>query len=461
MHLCIPGHKVVWDSMELRERVKHPSMYVSRGIFVHPHPFFPLTLSKASVCSLSRFAHRRAVTIAAVRTGLFTPGSPYTLNGDHVSDPVASRVLWNQLAEHIIKHFYHPDLEALRVIFAAVHAHYSGGDPVWLFVIGPAGSGKTSIAINCISALPDVQVASDLTPRGFIAGKTNKSQSTLLNKKSIILAFKDFTTMISKREEHQREIVSLLREIYDGQISYRTSEAYRKWEGKATVIAAVTPAIERCWSIHRDLGERFSQIRWQNTRRPTEAARMARAQLGHEREVSAMMRAMTLDLFQSALTEPAEMDEVQGARIDAASAIIANLRRNVIRDNSTGRPIIDVPPAEEPTRLAKGFATIARHHAALFGREQVDSADMKAALRSAIDTIPALRLGILQNVPGQIPITMREIREMTGIPKNALHWHTDELEALGVLRLGQTIDSERTCAYTPDFAEIWQEADLG
>lgn len=382
-------------------------------------------------------------------------------SGSLMSDPVASRVLWNQLAEHIIKHFYHPDLEALRVIFAAVHAHYSGGDPVWLFVIGPAGSGKTSIAINCISALPDVQVASDLTPRGFIAGKTNKSQSTLLNKRSIILAFKDFTTMISKREEHQREIVAMLREIYDGQVSYRTSEAYRQWDGKATVIAAVTPAIERCWSIHRDLGERFSQIRWQNTRRPTEASRMARAQLGHEKEIASMMRAMSLDLFQSANMEPAELEDEQGTRIDAAATIVANLRRNVIRDNFAGRPIIDVPPAEEPTRLAKGFATIACHHAALFGRDLVEAPDMKAALRSALDTIPSQRLAIIQNIPGQIPITTREIRELTGLAKNAVLWHTDELESLGVLRLGQTLDEERTCAYTPDFAEMWQEADLG
>ena len=375
-----------------------------------------------------------------------------------MSDPVASQVLWNQLAEHIIKHFYHPDLEALRVVFSAVHAHYAGGDPTWLFVTGPAGSGKTSIAINCISALPDVQVASDLTPRSFIAGKTGKSSSTLLNKKSIILAFKDFTTMISKREEHQREIVALLREIYDGQVSYRTAEAYRKWDGKATVIAAVTPAIERSWAIHRDLGERFGQVRWHNTKRPTEAARMARAQLGHEKEVAAMMRAMTIDIFQAAQKEPAGLTDAYGERIDTAATLIANLRRNVIRDSSAGRPIIELPQAEEPTRLAKGLATIACHHATLFGRDQVEGKDMQTAMRSALDTIPATRLAIVQAIPGIIPVATREIREMTGLHKNSVLWATDELEALGVITLGQTLDGERTCAQTRDFAEMWESA---
>jgi len=217
--------------------------------------------------------------------------------------------------------------------------------------------------------------------------------------------------MISKREESQKEIISILREIYDGQVSYRTAEAYRKWDGKATVIAAVTPAIERSWSIHRDLGERFGQVRWQNTKKPTEAARMARAQLGHEREVAAMMRAMTIDVFNAANKEPGELSYAQGTCIDAAATLIANLRRNVIRDSSAGRPIIDVPACEEPTRLAKGLATIAGHHAALFGREQVSALDMAAAMRSALDTIPASRLSIIQNIPGQIPVAVREIRK--------------------------------------------------
>jgi hypothetical protein len=187
---------------------------------------------------------------------------------------------------------------------------------------------------------------------------------------------------------------------------------------------------------------------------------MARAQLGHEKEVAAMMRAMTIDVFQAANKEPAEMSTEQGSSIDAAASLIANLRRNVIRDSSSGRPIIDIPPAEEPTRLAKGLATIACHHAALFTRDRVGTHDMQAATRSALDTIPATRLAIIQNIPGEIPIAVREIREMTGILKNAVHWHTDELEALGVLKLGQTMDGERLCAFTSAFAELWAEAGL-
>ena len=174
-----------------------------------------------------------------------------------------------------------------------------------------------------------------------------------------------------------------------------------------------------------------------------------------------MMRAMTLDVFNAAIHEPAELLEAQGTRIDAAATLVANLRRNVIRDSSSGRPIIDIPAPEEPTRLAKGLATIACHHAAIFGREQAEDLDMQAAMRSALDSIPAARLAILQNVAGEIFTKASDIRELSGLPKNAVQWHTDELEALGVLKIGKTVDDERVCAFTKDFMEFWTDAGLG
>lgn len=368
--------------------------------------------------------------------------------------------IYNELAEHIQKYFYHPDLEALRAVFAAVHAHYADADPVWLFVIGPPGSGKTTVAINCISCLPDVVVASDLTPRSFLVGKPGGKEKSVLNKPSIILAFKDFTTMISKREEDQREIVATLREVYDGQTSRQTAEYKNSWDGKATVIAAVTPSIERAWSIHRDLGERFGQVRWENTRKPTEAARMARAQRGHEKVISGEMRALTLALFENAPHESAELPETFGERIDSAATLIAKLRCHVIRDSSAGRPIIDVSPPEEPTRLAKSLATISCHHASLFGRSLAETKDVQVAMRTALDTIPSSRLKIVQNIPGDTFVKGSDLREMTKGHRNTIIWQTDELEAIGALEVMQSVDGERSYRYTPEFIELWDASKL-
>ena len=60
--------------------------------------------------------------------------------------------------------FYKPDLQAIRIVMGTLKAHYLDiGDPAWLFVVAPPGSGKTSVSIMGTSDLPDVAVLSDLT----------------------------------------------------------------------------------------------------------------------------------------------------------------------------------------------------------------------------------------------------------------------------------------------------------
>ena len=369
--------------------------------------------------------------------------------------------IFDSLADHINKHFYHSDLEALRAVLAAVHAHYAGADPVWLFVIGPSGSGKTSVAINCISQLPDVMVISDLTPKSFLVGTPDGQEKSILNHPSIIFAFKDFTTMISKRDDDQREIVATLREVYDGETSRRTATATRNWSGKCTVIAAVTPAIERAWAIHRDLGERFMQVRWLNSSMPAEVAKMARNQRGQEKQIAEDMRALTMALFADVASRPAaQLSDDDGDRIDSAATLIAKLRSHVVRDTHNGRQIIDVSAPEEPTRLAKSLATLACHHAALFGRDLVKESDMKVALRVGLDTVPSSRLRIMQAIPPKDTIGTVAIRATSGVHKNTLLWQTDELEAVEALVLGKTLDDERTCAFTDKFRDLWERAGL-
>lgn len=376
----------------------------------------------------------------------------------------SQELIWEALAAHINQYFYRLDLDALRSVLAAVHAHYAMGDPVWLFGIGPSGSGKTSVIVTCLSGLPDVVICSDITPRSFLVGTPDHDNTrSLLNKPSLILVFKDFTTMISKREEDQREIVATLREVYDGYTVRRTATVNRPWIGKCTVIAAVTPAIERAWAIHRDLGERFCQVRWANSHDPSKVAKTARAQQGREKEIASGMKELALGLFEASEgLPPATLSDTYGDRVDAAATVVAKLRCHVVRDSTSSRPIIDISPAEEPTRLAKSTATVACHHAALFGRSEVGKQDMRAAMRVIMDTIPSSRLRIIETIPpdAALTVTATDIRELTGIHRNTVLWQTDELEALGVLKIGKNLNDERTVSFTKEFEEVWLSANL-
>lgn len=381
--------------------------------------------------------------------------------GERVTDPDIQLAIYQELSDHLNENFYKPDLQAVRAVFSVIHAHYAEGDPVWLFVIGPARSGKTSVAINCISSLPEVTVESDLTPRSFIVGKKGKEKDSLLQRgKNVILAFKDFTTMISRREDDQKEIMATLREVYDGSFRRRTAEVNELWTGKATVIAACTPAIERAWAIHRDLGERFSQVRWHNSDNPQAVAKQARKQIGNELAIGKTTRELVETFFSLANGNIAGLPDRYGDQIDAAATMIARLRCNVVRDSHGTRQIIDVSTPEEPTTLAKNLATIAIHHAALFGSDTVSMEDMKLAMRMAIDTIPSSRAKIISSLTRDVAIPGNELREMCDVHKNTILWQTDELQALGLLEVSETITGERAYRHSMEMDDLWNASKL-
>ena len=112
------------------------------------------------------------------------------------------------------KWFYKPDLQAIRIVMSTLKAHYLNvGDPAWLFVVAPPGSGKTSVSIMGASGLPDVQILSDLTENTFLSGfyghrepglleklgETASDGNTHTTKGDGVFLVKDFTTVLTMR----------------------------------------------------------------------------------------------------------------------------------------------------------------------------------------------------------------------------------------------------------------------
>src|SRR5215831_18406045 len=87
------------------------------------------------------------------------------------------------------------------------------------------------------------------------------------------------------QREKRAKILAQLREIHDGMFKrdFGTGET-KIWKGRVTIIAAVTPVLDRHSSIFSTLGERFLQVR---SHRPDseEAGQWAIRQQGHEEEI--------------------------------------------------------------------------------------------------------------------------------------------------------------------------------
>ncbi len=342
----------------------------------------------------------------------------------------------------LLKHYYKPDLQAIRVMLGCAKAHYfGGGDPPWMFVVAPPGSGKTTMAIMGAADLPEVRQLGSFTASTFLSGFYGRQEPGLLEKLgpttqsdgvqttqgNAILLVKDFTTVLSMRRESRGEILGQLREIYDGEYrkDFGTGES-KVWRGRITILAAVTPVIDRYYSVFSVLGERFLQLRWH---RPEsfEAGQRAIQQQGQEEVIRDEMRLAIQKIFADSNLKIPTMSEKAERRIASLAEVVAIARTHIFRNNYGGRDIEYVPEPEANTRISKSLASIAKGIAALNQRRQVSEQDLQDAFRVGLDCIPDNRRRLL------LAIARGRDWQQLSVPRTVRDREIQELEALELI----------------------------
>ena len=340
--------------------------------------------------------------------------------------------------------FYKPDHQAIRIVLGTLQAHYLKiGDPAWLFVIAPPGAGKTTLSIMGACGLPEVTALGDFTEQTFLSGFYGSKQAGLLEKLGrtvqegktyvtegdAIFLLKDFTTVLSMRREKRGVILSQLREIHDGMFKrdFGTGET-KIWRGRVSIIAAVTPAIDRYNSIFTVLGERFLKLRWH---RPDseEAGEWAIRQQGREKEIQGEIKGEVERIFKDASCDPPMLSGAMTRRIAALAEIVAIARTHVFRNSYGNREIEFIPEPEANTRIAKGLAAIARGVASLNRRPQVEEADLQDSFRVGLDCISEIRRNLVVAASQNEPI------ENLRLARTTREREVEDLSELGVLQL--------------------------
>lgn len=373
----------------------------------------------------------------------------------------ASTVALEQLKAHLSQWFYQPDLEALEVTLSVAASHYTIADPIWLFVVGPPATGKTSANIQSITLADKAYVMGDLTPQTFLSGKKKTSDSSrdpslLTRLGNPLFLMKDFTTIMSKRPDDRLMIIAQLREIYDGTFTKDTGETGRLvWNGKCTMIAATTPAIEREWMILRDLGERFMTVRWRREN-GLHSGSVAYHQRGKEKTIGTRTAQLGAEILRNLPTTRPDLPDSMLSRIIALGEVVALVRNRVVRDSHGARDIIDLPPAEGSSRIVKALAGIVVNYAGIHHRE-VETEDIRLAKRMALNSMPSTRFRILSAVPATTSISGADLAQMSDLPHSSLEWQLDELQALRLIKRVSTGNSV-TWEMTQDFREVWLQA---
>jgi hypothetical protein len=317
---------------------------------------------------------------------------------------------WQQVETVLLQHYFQPDLEAARALYAAIAAHRLTGQPVWPMLVGPPGSMKTEL-LNGMSPLDSVHFVDQITAQTFISGHIVEKgddmvPAGLLGRigTSGVIVYPDFSTILAMKAEAKASILADMRRIYDGHIRKEFGTANnlkaREWRGRITFAVAATPAVDSHYGIFQSLGERFVMIRWG---RPDgiEAALTAMNQdsaTARKELQEAVQRLFRgLPIFDPVLSETFQRS------IAALADFVTRARTHVERSGYTKEMLYE-PEPEAPTRLGQQLAQLAKGSALLDSRPDVGEQDYAIVKRVAFDCIPTKRRRLIEAVcEGWIP----------------------------------------------------------
>lgn len=335
---------------------------------------------------------------------------------------------------------YLPDPGVVKVVLATVAANYAPGDPVWLVLVGPPGSGKTEV-LNAFAGLRDVHSASVLNESSLLSGtprieRTKDATGGLLKKigKLGILLIKDFGGVLSMHRDARGAVLAALREIYDGawtrHLGVEGGQTLN-WAGKMGLIGGATPSIDAHHGVMSSLGERFVFYRLPKVDE-TELARQALGNQGRELRMRAELDAAVKKFIGSLRIpdRPVRLSRAEQERLIALAALAARSRSPVERDGHT-REITLIPGSEAPTRLA---GVLGRLYSGLRMIGEGDAEAWRLTKKVAFDSMPKVRGDVLAVLTARgIPLTTVDIAGATGLSVQTTRRALEDLASYDVI----------------------------
>ena len=331
--------------------------------------------------------------------------------------------------------------------------------PIWLMLVAPPSSGKTTV-LNAFYEMEvygksgeKIQVVhniSDLTENSFASGfkKPGKETSLLFRMQyGNVMVFKDFTSILSKRNETKTIIMSQLREIYDGQYTklVGTGDSIH-WEGKLGAVAGVTQAVYEHLESMSVMGDRFMlyqipqpdrkemlkfKIRQERTG-TTESVQMPKAR--------ALLQEYMQRAFDGMSNEQVVLNEKDEDEIIDVADFCTMVRSGIITNDFSGE-IEFVPEPEMPARMFEQMLALASIFVYMRKMDDPDitnadaltQEDYRLIYKIAFDSIPIKRRIALRYLAQYSNgVDTAGLARKVGYPTKVVLGWLEQLNALGV-----------------------------
>jgi len=343
------------------------------------------------------------------------------------------------------------DLREARYIYSSMFALTAAayvtrkwtGDPLWLMFVAPPGTGK-SCAMMLFRDADEVILESSITPAGLVTawgGKAN-DPSLLATSDGKLLCFKDFGTVLSLGYEAMSQVLSTLREAFDGQFSKKFASTTRIYEGSFNLVASATDSTDLHVQLSSHLGERFLRFRPEQVSLPWPISEIKQHIHG---KVATWIKSI-----EHSPHPPTDKEEW----IFSLARMSALLRSPIMRDKRTGE-VAEVALPEAPYRLAKQFSKLYQGLVVVMGDKE---AARELVETTAIGTIPPNRrklLHYIQAMERDRPPGTADLQALTHLGSRMIQGHLEDLFILKVLNRTKAAGREIAAGLVPN-TFLWE-----
>lgn len=342
------------------------------------------------------------------------------------------------------KYLHLEDLSIIDIFYGSVLANRLEGDPVWLFLVGSSGGGKTEL-IHSIRDCNEVYTADEITQHTLISGSIGpggSDPSLIPQLDGKVLVIKDFTTILEMDKRARDAIFGQLRAAYDGDYSKPFGVGtVRSYDSKFGIIAGVTRSIEMFMENQTALGERFLRCVLPSPKSDTRLKIIRKALNNTRKNIVSPMRQEFRDAGVNILNydfppvHDFENDSLMEKLIYLAEWV-ATARGSVIRDTYT-KEVLHKPMKEVATRIVIQLSKLLSGIAMLHRRDCITEYDFNIVKKKVASGSISSRYDLILRAfhkSNYSILSTKEIIEYMRLPAVTVKRQLEDLHLLGITK---------------------------
>lgn len=393
----------------------------------------------------------------------FSPLSPQEEREQEQPQNIDKSITLKKVYDTFKKWMFITNTDPIQICLATVLSNILDGDPVWMLLVAPPGGAKTEI-ISSLDLSSEVYTTSSLTSHALISGAKsyNGIEPSIIPKlDGKVLVVKDFTTILSMRENEKDEIFGILRDAYDGKCGkvFGTGD-HKYFESHFSMLCGVTPSIYEIGSKYAGLGERYlkffigDNLEHENEE---DIIRKAISNVSKEKkmrvELSECVNSFIAVMCEKVRDSDFVLPEILESYTDRFISLAqwgSRMRGTVSRERYNTEMITSKPSAEVGSRLGKNLAKIGIALAMVNGRDKVVEKDFEVVRKIVLDTVSQRNEDILRILYKSCPdmdssLKTRDVSIRTRYPLSTATRVLNDMNLLNIVsRVGSSNKHEWT-----------------